>query len=85
MKGENKIIGAKITHIEQFDDYIHVYLDNGMALEVAGIESVKEVKDWENFVSPNIKSKIYNVSPESKIECFPKIDYQTFFTKLNET
>jgi hypothetical protein len=43
-----------------------------------------EVRDWENFTSPNIKSKIYNVSPESAIQCFPKIRYEEFFNKLNE-
>lgn len=49
--------------------------------------SVKdEVRDWEYFTSPDIKTKIYNVSPESAINCFEKIDYLTFFNLIkNET
>jgi hypothetical protein len=42
------------------------------------------VKDWENFTSPNIKSKIYNVSPQSAINAFSKITYEEFFNKLEE-
>jgi hypothetical protein len=38
-----------------------------------------EVKDFENFTNQDIKTKIYNVSPDSAISCFPKIDYLTFF------
>jgi hypothetical protein len=39
-----------------------------------------EVKDFENFA--NLKAKVYNVSPESAIPCFEKIDYNQFFTLL---
>ena len=47
MKGEKKIIGAKVVKIEKFDDYIFVYLDNGMAVEVSHILPIKEVESWE--------------------------------------
>jgi hypothetical protein len=53
-------------------------------LYLKGDKPKDEVKDWENFTSPNIKSKIYNVSPQSAINAFPKITYQEFFNKLNE-
>lgn len=38
---------------------------------------VKEFEYWRND-----KNKIWNVSPESRIECFEKIDYPSFFKKL---
>jgi hypothetical protein len=43
-----------------------------------------EVSDWQYFTSPDIKTKIYNVCPESVITCFEKINYEQFYTKLNE-
>jgi len=43
-----------------------------------------EVSDWQYFTSPDIKTKIYNVSPESSITCFEKINYERFYSKLNE-
>ena len=39
-----------------------------------------EVKDFEVFIKDNID--IYNVSPESNINCFKKINYSDFFRRL---
>lgn len=39
-----------------------------------------QVKDFEYFLST--KTKIVNVSPQSKIPYFPKIDYLTFFKEI---
>ena len=39
-------------------------------------------RDFEQF--KDSKFKIWNVSPDSKIEIFEKINYQTFFKKLNK-
>lgn len=74
--------GSKKTHYYQ--DTIQVK-STGVGypeLYRNGNQVKDEVRDWENFTSPTIKSKIYNVSPESAINCFPKIDYLTFFNKL---
>lgn len=38
-------------------------------------------KEFKKFIKDNVK--IYNVSPESNIECFEKIDYPTFLNLLN--
>ncbi|KKM94773.1 hypothetical protein LCGC14_1194850, partial [marine sediment metagenome] len=38
-------------------------------------------RDFNQF--KNTKTKIYNVSPNSNINSFEKIDYQTFFNKLD--
>jgi hypothetical protein len=45
-------------------------------------EVKEEVKDFELFLQ--YPTKIYNVSLESKIPYFEKIDYPTFFSKINE-
>jgi hypothetical protein len=44
----------------------------------------EEVKDFELFLSPSFKSKIYNVSLISNIPYFDKISYEEFFTKLKD-
>ena len=42
----------------------------------------KKIQDWKIYLKEDVK--IYNVSPNSNIECFEKIDYPTFFKKLKE-
>lgn len=41
-----------------------------------------EVKDFEVFAREETDVKIYNVSPQSNIPYFEKIDYETFFNKI---
>ena len=41
-----------------------------------------EVDDFSLFLRPDIKTKIYNVSPNSAINYFDKLTYEEFFKKL---
>lgn len=76
--------GSKTAKTHYYQDDIKVestgiahpelYRNNGQVKE--------EVKDWEYFLQYPIK--IINVSPDSAIECFPKIDYPEFFRRINE-
>jgi hypothetical protein len=76
--------GSKTAKTHYYQDDIKVdstgighpelYRNNGQVKE--------EVRDWEYFNQYN--KNIINVSLESAIECFPKIDYPTFFKKINE-
>jgi hypothetical protein len=43
----------------------------------------RAVNDFEVYTKhPGVE--IWNVSPQSNIACFPKINYQEFYTKINE-
>ena len=48
--------------------------------QTAFYEKFSPSKFWDNFESWDV----WNVSPESNIETFPKIDYDTFFEHLRE-
>lgn len=74
--------GSKTAKTHYYQDDIKVestgighpelYRNNGQVKE--------EVRDWEYFL--NYPAKIINVSPESAIECFPKISYLEFFERI---
>jgi hypothetical protein len=76
--------GSKTAKTHYYQDDIKVestgighpelYRNNGQVKE--------EVRDWEYFL--NYPAKIINVSPESAIECFPKISYLEFFKRIGE-
>lgn len=74
------------------DRYTHFY-QNKIKVESTGIGNISvyrqlngnvkpEVKDFEVFLQS--KSKIYNVSLFSNINCYDKLSYEEFFTKINQ-
>jgi hypothetical protein len=78
--------GAPTRNTHYYQSYLKVQSTgfNRPELYREGNRVKEEVKDFELFTSPGIKAKIYNVSTISAIQCFEKIDYLTFFTKLEE-
>lgn len=63
----------------------HFYLDLHRGL---GFTQYYEETNPNETFAPFLQEKnikIYNVSPNSNIECFEKINYQTFFSKLKTT
>lgn len=73
------------------DNKTHYYLDT-IAVSSHGLHCPevylddngpkKEVREFDYFLKENCK--IYNVSPQSNIQSFDKIDYPTFFNYLKQ-
>jgi hypothetical protein len=74
-------INDKNTHYYQHDKMPYVSCGVGNS-DVYMTENgcKKEVRDYEHYLQE--PCKIFNVSPKSNIQCFPKITYEQFFNQL---
>ncbi len=64
----------------------HCYQDNINHIGVGRIKfyyATDKINKVFEVYKPETKIKIYNVSPDSRINTFEKIDYNTMFSKLN--
>lgn len=76
-----KIENKDITHYYQNKLNIISSGVNKPELYLNNNQVKKEVEEFDYYL--NYKTKIVNVSPKSKINCFEKIDYPEFFRRLN--
>ena len=69
MKHQNDILGRKIINIEEYDEYIHAFLDNGMEIEISDVmtkeESEKEIEEIQKI---NIEERKWEVKQAQKKE-----------------